>query len=62
MPGDPKECRQHAFRCLNLAKSASTPQAKQKFLQLADHWTMLARDLEELKAILEADAKAGDCR
>jgi hypothetical protein len=53
MAGDPRECRQRALHCLNLAKTATTPQGKAKFLELADHWSMLARDLEELKVVLK---------
>jgi len=44
MPGDPKECREHALHCLELAKTASSPQVKAKFLGLADTWTKLADD------------------
>ena len=52
MPGDPKECREHALRCLELAKAASSPQVKAKFLDLAHTWNRLAADLEETHAIV----------
>jgi hypothetical protein len=54
MPGDPKECRQHALRCLELAKTASSPQVKSKFLDLANTWNRLAADLEETQALMGA--------
>lgn len=53
MPGDPKECRAHALRCLELAKTASSPQVKAKFLELASTWTKLAADLEIAHSIME---------
>ena len=34
MPGDPKKCRQHAERCAELARLASTPEARDQFLSL----------------------------
>jgi hypothetical protein len=55
MPGDPRECRQHALRCLELAKSAASPEAKAKFLDLASTWTHLASDLEAMGALIEAE-------
>ncbi len=53
MPGDPRECREHALRCLALAKTASSPQVKAKFLDLANTWNKLAADLEATQAIME---------
>lgn len=55
MPGDPRECRDHALRCLQLAKTASSPQAKAKFIDLASTWNKLAADIEATQAILESD-------
>ena len=55
MPGDPTECREHALRCLELAKSATSPQAKAKFLNLASSWTHLATDLVAMGALIEAE-------
>jgi hypothetical protein len=31
MPGDPKECRQHALRCAELAESADRPEPARVF-------------------------------
>jgi hypothetical protein len=32
--GDPKECRQQARRCAELAKVTTTPEAREQFLAL----------------------------
>jgi hypothetical protein len=34
MPGDPKECREHARRCAELASGATTPEAREQFISL----------------------------
>ena len=63
MPGDPKECRDHALRCLELAKMASSPQVRANFLDLANTWSRLAADLEATLAmvkIMESDDKPPD--
>ena len=54
MPGDPKECRQHALNCMLLAKEATTAQTKQTFQNLAQSWTRLAAELEQAQALLKA--------
>ena len=46
MPGDPKECRQHALNCVRLAQTATTPQSREQFANLAQTWVRLAEDLE----------------
>jgi hypothetical protein len=46
MPGDPKECRQHALNCVHLAKGASTPVQRDHFARLARTWIKLAEELE----------------
>jgi hypothetical protein len=46
MPGDPKECRLHAANCRKLAEAATSPDAKEHFLNLARQWDHLAADLE----------------
>jgi hypothetical protein len=55
MPGDPKECRQHALACVRLAQTSATPQTREQFANLARTWIRLADDLERTLAILEAD-------
>ena len=54
MPGDPKECRQHAEKCLRLAQEASSEEIRRSFVNLANKWMMLAGDLESAQALLDA--------
>jgi hypothetical protein len=54
MPGDPKECRQHAKHCQELADAAPSQLTKARFEELAQTWLRLATDLEHAKALLEA--------
>jgi hypothetical protein len=60
MPGDPKECREHAANCKRLAKEATTPGAREHFSSLATQWERLAGDLESARAFLEAMAQIDD--
>ena len=63
MPGDPKECREHAKRCLQLASGSPSPLAKARFQELAETWMRLATGLEQAKVLVdhwnEEDKKAG---
>ena len=52
MPGDTKECRQHALNCMLEAKAARTPQARDNFAKLARSWIKLAEELERTQALL----------
>jgi hypothetical protein len=54
MPGYPKECRQHAERCGELARRASTPEARDHFLSLQLTWIRLAMDLDQARALIKA--------
>ena len=54
MPGDPKECRQHALNCLQLAKGVSTPEQRDQFAKLAGTWIKLAEELEQSHSVLAA--------
>ncbi len=54
MPGDPKECRQHALNCVHLAKDATTPELRDHFAKLARTWIKLADELEQSEAFLAA--------
>jgi hypothetical protein len=54
MPGDPKECREHARCCVEHAKFATTPEAREQFLALEQSWLRLAGDLESAKAFIDA--------
>ena len=51
MPGDPKECRQHARE---LARLATTPQARETFLSLQMTWIRLAMELDQARALIKA--------
>jgi hypothetical protein len=59
MPGDPKDCRQHAKNCWVLATEAKTPELKHHFTDLAQRWAELATDLETTQRLL---AEFGDER
>jgi hypothetical protein len=54
MPGDPRECREHARCCAEHAKFATTPEAREQFLALEQSWLRLAGDLESAKAFIDA--------
>jgi len=58
MPGDPKECRQHAERCAELARLASTPEARDTFLSLQVTWIRLAMELDQSTALIDATQEA----
>ena len=54
MPGNPRECREHAANCRQLAQSASGETAREKFLALASAWEGLASELESAQMFLLA--------
>lgn len=54
MPGNPKECRQHALNCQRLAETARNADERQRLLRLADTWLGLAAELESMEALLNA--------
>ena len=53
MPGDPKECREHARECQRIANTATNEQTREVFHNLATTWLRLANDLERSKALLD---------
>ena len=53
MPGDPKECREHASRCAELATTAGTPELKAPLVELSRSWVKLAIELENAHALLD---------
>ena len=59
MPGDPRECREHAKHCLMLAEEARTVVAKDRFEALAQNWLRLASDLEHARDLLAEWGAAG---
>ena len=52
MPGDPKDCRQHAANCMQLAESAISPDLRQRLIDLAKQWDRIAVELEDTQALL----------
>jgi hypothetical protein len=52
MPGDPKECRQHALTCVRFAQTSPSPQQRDHFANLARTWIRLAEDLERCQTFL----------
>jgi hypothetical protein len=52
MPGNPKECLEHARACLRLAAESRRESDKEHFEQLAERWKALARDLEFTQELL----------
>jgi hypothetical protein len=55
MPGNPKECRQRALRCADLARTARTPELKNTLLDLSKSWHKLAVELERSAAFVDMD-------
>jgi hypothetical protein len=53
MPGNPKECREHAKNCYRLAANAHTQAAKERFEELARTWLALAADLDAAQSLLD---------
>jgi len=44
MPGDPKECREQANQCLELASKAPSPLSKARFEELAQNRATLGQE------------------
>jgi hypothetical protein len=53
MPGDPKECREHAKRCHQMASETTSPVLKESLTDIANHWMKLASELEATKRLLD---------
>ena len=53
MPGDPRECRQHALNCMRLAQEARSLVEREKFSTLANTWIHLAEQLEADHTLIE---------
>jgi hypothetical protein len=63
MPGNPKECREHAKRCW-VATETKNPALKESLVEIAQKWARLATELEATRALLadwapEKPKKAG---
>ena len=53
MPIDSSECRQHALDCVRLAQTATTPEARKTWSDLAKTWLRFASDLEANECLLD---------
>ena len=54
MPGNPKECRQHAANCRQFAAESISVSGRDAFLNLAETWERLARELEGAESFIRA--------
>jgi hypothetical protein len=50
---DPGECGQHALDCVRLAQTATTPEARKIWSDLAKTWLRFASDLEANECLLD---------
>jgi hypothetical protein len=50
---DPGECLQHALDCVRLAQTATTPEARKIWSDLARTWLRFASDLEANESLLD---------
>jgi hypothetical protein len=53
MPGDPKEFRENAQRCLAMAAEAPNPDLRESLVETAQRWLRLATDIEATDCLLE---------
>jgi hypothetical protein len=49
--GDPKECREYAARCRELAEQANDPLLQQAYFDVAHIWSKLADELERVRML-----------
>jgi hypothetical protein len=47
MPCSPKECREHARRCMTRAEVTLDPVVKESLLETAEQWERLAANLDD---------------
>jgi hypothetical protein len=52
MPGNPRECRDNARFCLELAEGSRTQTERERFESLAQRWLVLATDYEATNLLL----------
>jgi hypothetical protein len=52
MPGDPKECRLRAVKCMQLANETTNLELRRTFVDLAHHWNRIAAELDDAQALL----------
>jgi len=57
-PPPAETCRAHALKCWDAAKRATDKLARDRFLDLSQHWESMAHDIENIQALrlsLEVD-------
>jgi hypothetical protein len=54
MPGDPKRCRLHAVKCMQIADETTNSEVRRTFVDLAHHWNRIAVELDDAQALLNA--------
>ena len=57
MPGDPKEFRENATRCLAMAADAPNPDLREILVETAQRWLRLATEIEADNSLLEPTMK-----
>jgi hypothetical protein len=60
MPGDARECRRRAARCVALANASKIETEKQRLMALASTWARLADKIELSEAIVADSTKTQD--
>jgi len=55
---DPKECRLYALTCERLAQRSTSPIARSAYAELAKKWLKVAVDLENIQAVVDAQAES----
>jgi hypothetical protein len=55
MPGNPRECRERALACMELARTAKSPQHKRLLTDLAQSWINFAAEIERVHTLLKTD-------
>jgi hypothetical protein len=53
MSDDPKECREHARKCAELARHAASIEARDHFASLHTSWLRLAAEIECGQSLLD---------
>ena len=53
MPGDPNRCREHARRCVEIARHATSPEVRNHFTSLEQSWLRLAAEIESGQKLLD---------
>jgi len=60
MPGNPRECREHAMACMELARTARTPEHKLLLTNLAQSWVNFAAEIERTQVLLGQHGERGN--